>query len=101
MLVRVPVDDNLTRALAVYVTREPHGFPHLDPAALEAEYGDAAADLRPRLDALVGEMMGMPMPGADLWDGTREAEAAMSERHPELGSEAIAALGFYFSYSWR
>lgn len=97
----MPVDDTLTRAVVVYVTRVPYGFPHLDPAALEAEYGSAAAEFRPRLDALVGEMMGMPMPGEDLSAGTRAAEAIMSERHPELGSEAIAALGFYFSYSWR
>ena len=100
-LVRVSVDDYLTRALVVFVTCKPHGFPHLDPEALKAEYGDAAAELRPRLDALVGEMMGMPMPGADLGAGTRAAEAIMRARHPELGPEAIAALGFYFSYSWR
>jgi len=98
----VAIDDNLTRAVVVFVTREPYGFPHLDPAALGAEYGDeAGAGLRPRLEALVGEMMALPMPGADLVAGTRAAEAVMRERHPELGSEAIAALGYYFSYSWR
>lgn len=96
------IDDELSRAVVVFVTREPYGFPHLDPAALVAEYGDeAAGELRPRLEALVGEMMGLPMPGADLAAGTRAAEGGMRERHPELGAEAIAALGYYFSYSWR
>ncbi|MEU6366612.1 hypothetical protein ABZ876_12950 [Streptomyces sp. NPDC046931] len=95
------VDDLLSRAVGVFVTREPHGFPHLDPDSLEREFGEAAAELQPRLEALVTEMMGLGFQGEDLVAGTRAAETIMSERHPELGTEAIAALGFYCSYCWR
>ena len=91
------VDEVLTRALATFISREPHGFPHLDPAALEAGFGESAAALRPRIDELVGEMMSLPFQGSDLAAGTQTAETVMRRRHPELGPDAIAAL----SYSWR
>ncbi|MFB7337198.1 hypothetical protein FNH09_18350 [Streptomyces adustus] len=97
----MPVDDLLSQAVRVFVTREPHGFPHLDPNSLEREFGSAAAELRPRLEVLVTEVMALPSPGEDLVAGTRTAEAIMSERHPELGPEAIAALGSYYSYCWH
>ncbi|MFI0965849.1 hypothetical protein ACH4S8_31315 [Streptomyces sp. NPDC021080] len=42
------------------------------------------------------EVMALSAPGEDLVAGTRAAEAIMSERHPELGPEAMAALGFYY-----
>ena len=95
------VDDLLGRAVGVFVTRQPHGFPHLDPHSLEREFGEAAAELRPRLEALVTEMVALRFQGEDLVAGTRAAEMIMSERHPELGPEAVAALGFYYSYCWR
>ncbi|NMO32763.1 hypothetical protein HG826_04005 [Streptomyces sp. GMY01] len=95
------VDDLLSRALRVFVTREPHGFPHLDPDRLEREFGDVVAELRPRLEALVTEMVALPFQGEDLVAGTRAAEAIMSARHPELGPDAVATLGFYYSYCWR
>lgn len=91
----------LSRAVSAFVSREPHGFPHLNPEALESEFGDSADSLRPRVEALVGEMMALPFQGEDLTAGTRAAKTIMSERHPELGAEAIAALGHYYSYSWR
>ncbi|WP_328557911.1 hypothetical protein [Streptomyces sp. NBC_00358] len=95
------VDDLLSRAVRVFVTREPHGFPRPDPGGLEEEFGDAAAGLRPRLEALVTEMMELPLQGEDLVAGTRAAEVTVSVRHPELDPDAMAALGFYHSYCWR
>lgn len=95
------IDEALSRALAAFISREPHGYPHLDPAALEAECGAASDGLRPQVDALVAEMMALPFQGSDLAGGTRVAESIMAGRHPELGPDAIAALGFYYSYSWR
>ena len=97
----VAVDDLLSQAVGVFVTRQPHGFPHLDPDGLEREFGGAAVGLRPLLEAMVSEMMALPFQGDDLMAGTRAAEAIMSEWHPELRPEAIAALGFYYSYAWR
>ncbi|GAA5041416.1 hypothetical protein [Streptomyces similanensis] len=95
------VDDSLSQAVGVFVTRRPHGFLHLDPDGLERAFGAAAVGLRPLLEAMVSEMMALPFQGDDLVAGTRAAEAVMSERHPELRPEAIAALGFYYSYTWR
>ena len=95
------VDEILSRAVAAYVSREPHGYPHLDPEVLTSEFGDAASSLRPRVDALVAEMMVLPFQGEDLMAGTRAAESIMIERHPELAADAIAALGYFYSYSWR
>ncbi|MEU9398618.1 hypothetical protein [Streptomyces sp. NPDC048242] len=95
------VDDLLSRAVGVFVTREPYGFPRLDPDSLEREFGVAAAELRPRLEALVAEMMALSFQGDDLMAGTRAAEALMRARHPELGPQAISALGSYYGYSWR
>lgn len=97
-----PIDDRLSTAVTTFVTCEPHGFPHTDSAALAERFGaDEAAELEPRITTLIGEMMPMPMPGADLGAGTRRAEEAMAARHPELDTDAITALGRYFSYSWR
>ncbi|MFD5818871.1 hypothetical protein ACFV06_01530 [Streptomyces sp. NPDC059618] len=94
------IDDVLSRAVGVFLTREPHGFPHEDPDGLEREFGAAAAELRPRLDALVAEMMALPFQGDDLATGTRAAEAIMNERHPELDPDAVTALGRYYGYCW-
>lgn len=97
----MPVDDNLSRAVVAFVSREPHGFPHLDPEALKAECGDAFDSMLPRVDGLVAEMMTLPFESEDLGAATRAAKSIMSERHPELGADAIAALGCFYSYSWR
>ena len=94
------VDDDLTRAVLVFVTRAPHGYPHLDPAALQAEFGDDA-ELRAKVEALAAEMMSLPFQGEDLLAGMRAAASLMGERHPELGSAAIAELGYYYAYCWR
>ncbi|MEU6285296.1 hypothetical protein [Streptomyces sp. NPDC047028] len=95
------VDDLLSRAVRLFVTREPLGFPHLDPERLEQEFGDVVAELRPKLEALLTEMLALPFQGEDLVAATRAAEATMSARHPELGPDAVAALGFYYGYCWR
>ncbi|MEW2130384.1 hypothetical protein [Streptomyces sp. NPDC005435] len=97
----MPVDDLLSRAVTAFVTREPYGFPRLDSGRLEQELGDSAGELRPRVEALVAEMMALPFQGEDLGEGTRAAEGVMRARHPELGPDAVAALGYSYGYSWR
>jgi hypothetical protein len=89
----------------VYVTTRPHGFPHRDEAALAATFGaEAAAILKSRVDALLGELFGMPPPWLgrtepmELIDLFRAAEAAVETQHPELDPEAVAALANYYTY---
>lgn len=101
------VDGELSRAVAVYVTTRPHGFPHQDPEALAEAFGPEAEDLKRRIDGLIGEMFTAPPP----WLGRSEpmqldelfrvVGASVGERHPELSPEAVTALANYYTYCNR
>ena len=107
-LVSVTVDAELGRAVTVYVTTRPYGFPHKDAAALAVEFGqEAAAALKERVDALIGEMFRATPPWLEvsgpmeLEDIYRAVMSSTGERHPELSPEAVAALASYFVYCNR
>jgi hypothetical protein len=104
----VTVDAGLSRAVTVYVTTRPYGYPHRDAAALAAEFGqDGAATLKARADALIGEMFAATPPWLEvsgpmeLEDIYRAVTSSIGERHPELSPEAVAALANYYAYCNR
>ena len=104
----VTVDAEFSRAVTVYVTTRPHGFPHQDAAALAAEFGqEAAAALKARADALIGEMFAATAPWLEvsgpmeLGDIQRAVMSSTGGRHPELSSDAVAALANYYAYCNR
>jgi hypothetical protein len=80
----------------------PH--PHADLDAVVRILGGGAAErLGPLLKQLVAEAVSWPVDWSlhDLGSASRLVEEGMAGRHPELSSEAIAALAWEFSYSNR
>lgn len=92
----VPVDQTLSDAVVAYL-----------------DYGDAASwrrrpeavsdDVRPAVEAIVAEADAVRVEWGDLTlgqagDVVREQMAA---RHPELGTEALAALRWKWTFDWR
>jgi hypothetical protein len=106
----VAVDVELSRAVTVYVTTRPHGFPHQDAAAPAAEFGaESAAALKVRVDALIGEMFAATPPWLETGEPVmledsdiyRAVMSTVGLRHPELSPEAVAALANYYTYCNR
>jgi hypothetical protein len=79
-------------------------FPHQSPAAVEEALGAAAAArLRPRLEQLSREALAWPVDWDhhDLVSATRAVQGGLAARHPELDQEAVTALGWFFSYTFK
>lgn len=97
------VDDRLSRAIIEYLAKGRSSFPKTDEAAVVAAAVDDAADMVVRVREIVDEMMAIEVDWSEcsLSDGARTARSTMASRHPELGDDALAALHWMFSYSWR
>ena len=102
------VDAELSRAVTVYVTTRPRGFPHKDASALAGAFGrEPAAALQARVDILIGEMFAATPPWAGKTGPMEEGHiylaviSSMGEQHPELSPEAVAALALYYTYCNR
>ena len=104
----VTVDAELSRAVTVYVTTRPYGYPRPDASALAAAFGsESAAALRARVDVLIGEMFAATPPWAERNGPMEDVEiydavvSSVGERHPELSPEAVAALANYYTFCNR
>ena len=97
------VDDRLSRAIIEYLAKGRSSFPKTDEAAVVAAAGDDAADMVVRVREIVDEMMAIEVDWSEssLSEGARTARATMASQHPELSDEALDALHWMFSYSWR
>jgi hypothetical protein len=97
------VDDRLSRAIIEYLAKGRSSFPKTDEAAVVAVAGNDAADMVVRVREIVDEMMAIEIDwsASSLFEGARTARATMGSRHPELSDEALDALHWMFSYSWR
>lgn len=91
----------LSHALRLYLGRDTHPYPGSHPlAVLEAFGADRAGKLTSEIEMLLEEV-GALRPDWEKFSvssATRWAEDEMQRRHPELEPEAIAALGWAFSY---
>ncbi len=98
------VDDALSRALIVFTQRGNANSPRADGAAVVAEFG---SERGPALLADVTEIfreadsLAPGLPPLPLPEATRQVKQVMAQRHPELSEEAIAALGWKWSFDWR
>jgi hypothetical protein len=56
-----------------------------------------------RVRGIIDEMMAIEIDWSEssLSEGARTARATMASQHPELSDEALDALHWMFSYSWR
>jgi hypothetical protein len=94
-------DETLSRAVTAFVWGDPpRSWPSSDPAAVTRLYGDGAAGLLQRIDALVGEVNQIP-PDDDLIVYSDRIEQALERAHPELDKAAREALANRYTYAWR
>ena len=98
------VDVLKSRAVLLYLSVGRESYPKHAPDALGIAFGRRESEeLRGYVEGLLTEMYAIPVDWQmhSLLSGTAAVEAEMRGRHPELSNEAIHALGWDFSYSWK
>ncbi|WP_141396650.1 hypothetical protein [Microbacterium gorillae] len=96
----------VSRAVLAYTGRERSAFPRADVDAvrvLATEVGADATRLIAAVQDLVAECDAVQVDWSqhDLRSAGDHLARVMTARHPELDAEAIAALRWAFTYSWR
>jgi hypothetical protein len=98
------IDDELSRAVVAYLRGAGLAWPRrsLDAVA-EAMGADTAERLRPCLERLADETLYWPVDWDrhDLLSAMEVVRSGLADRHPELGSEAVEALVWEFSYVYK
>ena len=92
---------DLNTAIVLYVGHGAYSHPETSSERVVERFGSMyGALLSARVDGLLLEMDGLKTPWGkyDLNEGTKWASDQMRRRHPELREEAIAALGWSYSY---
>jgi hypothetical protein len=95
-------DDEKSRAVVDYFGRG--SFPRANPAAVIAEFGRRkGAELTAYVESILEEFSAIETDWTThtLATGTHAAISLMRDAHPELSDEALHALGWEFSWSWR
>jgi hypothetical protein len=96
------VDEELSRAVVVFLRGSGLSWPRSSPEAVERELGpDNAERLLPRLRQLADEAVSWPVDWQvhpDLNIAVPVVRAAITEAHPELNDDAVSALVWNFSY---
>lgn len=105
MTVETSVEDrDLTHAIVAYLGKGRSPFPGTDEDAVAALVdGEDSAGLLTRVRGVTDEMKSIKIDWADksLSEGGRATQQILAARHPELGSEALEALYWMFTYDWR
>ena len=94
----------LTRALELYLGRETSAWPSRNPEAVTSAFGPVRGSERvAAVEALLDEVGGLKPNWQEntLQSATAWAESQIHHRHPELELEAIASLGWAFSFWWK
>ncbi|SOD82515.1 hypothetical protein [Streptomyces sp. Ag109_G2-15] len=97
-------DERKSAAITVFLGRGESPFPQRDEAAVLARFGpDDGPGLAAYAKEIVSEAAAFDIEWGDqsLSSGTAHFREEMRRRHPELTDEAVAALGWFFSYMWR
>jgi hypothetical protein len=98
------IDDELSRAVVVYLRGAGLAWPHrsLDAVA-EAIGADTAERLRSSLQRLADEILYWPVDWDrhDLLSAMDVVRGGLAEHHPELSSKAVEALVWEFSYAYK
>jgi hypothetical protein len=99
------IDERLSAAVVVYLWGEPRRLPYPSehPDDVARAFGDDSFDLVPRIRYIVDETFAEPMalPGEALSDSAQRIEAVVRARHPELGDEAVRAIGNRFAFDTK
>jgi hypothetical protein len=96
--------DDLSEAVVVAIGLRTRSSPTRDYAALAGVFGEARApSLASQVQVLLAELDGLQVDWSrqGLAAAGDEAIHVMSRRHPELTEEALEALGWTFTFSWR
>lgn len=97
-------DEELSCAVCAYFRGAGRPYPHPSPEAVEEALGTAAATrLRPQLEQLAHEAFTWPVDWDhhDLVSAASTVQQGLAARHPGLDEEALATLGWYFSYTFK
>ena len=97
-------DPELDAAVVAYLQRGQATSPRADVDAVRAVASVSEPDaLVARVEAVVSESLDVPVDWSSLGPGEagRAAAAEMARRHPELGSGALDALAWNFTFVWR
>lgn len=96
-------EETLSRAVVEYLAKGRSSFPRSDEHAVAALAGDDAGSMLARVRGIIDEMLAIEIDWSEssLSEGARTARATMASQHPELSDEALDALHWMFSYSWR
>ena len=98
------IDDELSQAVVAYLRGAGRAWPHRSLEAVAQAMGaDTAQRLEPRLKCLGDKTLYWPVDWDhhDSMSAMEVVRAGLTERHPELSSEAIEALVWEFSYVYR
>lgn len=96
--------DPLSKAIVLFIGFGEAIAPHHDSARLVREFGAAeAAILEPKVRAILDELARIQVDWSKqtLLSAEQEVLAKMRARHPDLSEEALRALGWDFTFSWR
>ncbi len=98
------IDNALSDAICIYIGKGRTKAPSPDKSRLAFEIGhNTAAELLPRIEALVSEMDSIEVDWnrMNLNQATDHVMAIMRERHTHISEDALMALDWLFSFSWR
>ena len=98
------IDDELSRAVVAYLRGAGLAWPRQSLEAVAGAMGaDTAQRLEPRLKRLADETLHWPVDWDrhDLLSAMDVVRDGLTERHPELSSEAVEALVWEFSYTYK
>jgi hypothetical protein len=97
------VDQALSIAVLTYFSVGRKPWPHRDPEAVEADFGDAALDLVPRIKAIEDEVYAQEPDWATISydEAVRAVGSMVRERQRELVDPAVQAFMTAFAYDWR
>lgn len=96
--------DPLSKAIVLFIGFGEAFAPDHDPTRLVREFGAAeAAILEPKVRAILDELARIEVDWSKhtLVSAEQEVLAKMHARHPDLSEEALRALGWDFTFSWR
>ena len=95
---------DLSRAIALYLGWGVEKAPSPDLRRLQDEFGSAQGRLLgQRVEAIVREVAALSVDwSTESLEAARERVAGIiRDRHPELTEEAVVALLWHFSWTWR
>jgi hypothetical protein len=96
-------DTQLDVGILAYLQRGVAASPRTDTAAVRAVASDHADSLLFQVEAIVAESLDVPIDWTKvtLGEAGRQVADVMRERHQELGQEALDALAWNFTFTWR